>query len=242
VKGVRALVGGYVACAALAAPAALSAAEGDAGSDPVGSAGAVVAPAPTASGVEVTQAAPPASSKQTTHEVVMRDISFVPKTITIDVGDTVTWRNEDSEPHNAIAEDDTFKTATIEQGETASATIEQAGTYPYFCSIHAGMKGTVKVGSGGGSGGGGSGSSGGSGGSGSSGTGSGSAGGDFLGDPSSSPSAGSGTSGSSLGGGTGDPSSLPTTGQDDALWFALAGAWLLSVGAAIRAAASDAVR
>ena len=38
----------------------------------------------------------------------MRDYEFVPKEITVDVGDTVTWTNEDSADHNAIADDDSF--------------------------------------------------------------------------------------------------------------------------------------
>jgi LPXTG-motif cell wall-anchored protein len=243
VRGVRALICGYVAFVALAAPAALSAAEEEVPSEPVGSTGAVVTPTPTPvpAGVEVKQAE--ASAKQATHQVVMRDIAFVPKTITVDVGDTITWTNEDSEPHNAIANDDSFRTPTIKQGETASATIEKAGTFPYFCSIHAGMKGTVRAvggggSSGGGSAGGGSGSVGGSG-SGSSGTGSSD---DFLGDSSTGSPTDPGTPGTSLGGSSGSPSSLPNTGRDDAVWFALLGAWLLSVGAAIRAAVAGPAR
>jgi LPXTG-motif cell wall-anchored protein len=244
---VRALIGGYVLLAALAAPAALPAAEEDVTPAPVGSTGAPIEPAGTVAGPATAAAEGGAtdgdvaevatSAKQATHDVVMRDIAFVPKTITVQVGDTITWTNEDSEPHNAIANDDSFRTATIQQDETASATIDEAGTHTYFCSIHAGMKGTVTA-VGGGSSGGGSGSVGGSG-TGSSGTGS---SGDFLGDSSTGSSTDPGTSGSSLGGSSGSPSSLPNTGRDDAVWFALLGAWLLSVGAAIRAAAAGPAR
>ena len=225
------LIAGWLASCALAAPA-LSAAEGEAPA--ATSAGAVVAPrAPSG---EATAAA----SKQATHQVTMQDIAFHPKTIHVAVGDTITWVNEDSEPHNAIAEDSSFKTPTIEQGQTASATIDQAGTIPYFCSIHAGMKATVVAGGGGSGGGGGSsGSSGGS--SGSSSHGSPTSPDSFdsgaLGGSSSSPtSPPPGTSSSPASGASG-PSSLPMTGQDDPLWLAFAGAWLLAVGAAIRTAA-----
>jgi plastocyanin len=232
VRGTRwALVGGYALVVALASPAALSAAQDGEAETPATSSGAVTAPAVSAESdaVEATS-----SAKQTAHEVLMRDIAFVPKNITVDVGDTITWRNEDSEPHNAIANDNSiFSTETIQQGETVSATIDQAGTIPYFCSIHAGMKGTVRA-VGGGSGGGGSeggGSGGGSGGSGSPGGSS----DDFL-DPSATPPAGSGSpAGSSSS--AGSDSSLPTTGLES-VWLALAGAWLLVVGATIRAALS----
>jgi LPXTG-motif cell wall-anchored protein len=232
VRGTRwALVGGYALVVALVGPAALSAAQDGEAEAPATSSGAVTAPAASAESdtIEATS-----SAKQSAHEVLMRDIEFVPKTITVDVGDTITWRNEDSEPHNAIANDNSiFSTETIQQGETVSATIDQAGTIPYFCSIHAGMKGTVRA-VGGGSGGGGSGGGGSGGGSGGAGSPGGSSD-DFL-DPSATPPAGSGSStGSSSS--AGSDSSLPTTGQDS-VWLALAGAWLLAVGATIRAALS----
>jgi Copper binding proteins, plastocyanin/azurin family len=165
----------------------------------------------------------------------MKNIEFVPREITVDVGDTITWRNEDSEPHNAIANDNSFHTNTFGQGETASVTIDQPGEHRYFCSIHAGMTGTVTAqgagsgGGGGGTGGGGGSGTGGDGGGsgGSSGSGGSVGGSDVLGD-----AAGTGATSSGTQGGT---SSLPSTGQDS-LWFAFAGAWLLSVGAVIRAA------
>ena len=230
------LIAGWLASCALVAPA-LSAAEGEA---PVAetSGGAVVAPA--ASSGEATAS----ESKQATHQVTMQDIAFHPKTIHVAVGDTITWVNEDSEPHNAIANNDSFRTPTIQQGETASATIDQAGTIPYFCSIHAGMKATVVAGSGGSTGSDGGGNSGSSGGSSDSSSSGSTAPDSFdtgaLGDSSSSPtSPPPGTTGSgTTGGGTG-PSSLPVTGEDDTLLLAFAGAWLLAVGAALRTAAKQ---
>jgi plastocyanin len=254
VKGVTALVSGYVFLATLAAPAALFAAGGDprtvgaaASSEQLGGqpqlggappAAPTAPPAAPATPEPVEAVSPPA--KQAAHEVVMRNIEFVPREITVNVGDTITWRNEDSEPHNAIANDNSFHTNTFGQGETASVTIDQPGEHRYFCSIHAGMTGTVTTqgagpgGGGGGTGGGGSGTGGGGGGSGGSSGGGGAVGGsDVLGD-----SSGTGATSSGTRGGT---SSLPSTGQDS-LWFAFAGAWLLSVGAVIRAAFPGAER
>jgi plastocyanin len=246
VKGVIALASGYAVLAALAAPSLLLAADPEpvappeiapetTAPDPVQPAaqGTVqpAAPAGDASSDEVAEV--PAAQKAVTYEVAMRNIKFVPKKITVAVGDTIMWRNEDSEPHNAIAEDDSFRTDTIQHGETVSATIDEAGSHPYFCSIHAGMTGTVVAGSSGGGGGGGGGGTGGGGG-GSTG-GSGSAGGSTAsgtstgGSSTTTPSTGTGATAS---GGT---SSLPSTGQEE-LWFALAGAWLLTVGALAKGA------
>jgi LPXTG-motif cell wall-anchored protein len=155
----------------------------------------------------------------------------------VDVGDTVTFTNEDTADHNAIAEDDSFRTSTFGEGESESVTISEAGSYPYFCSLHANMEGRISTTGSAPSGGGGSGGSGGSGGGG--GGGSASAGGGagdiplIPGDPgttgSTDPGAGA-TSGGSGGGGT-----LPLTGSDST-WLAIAGLWLLSVGVAVRAA------
>lgn len=259
VKGVVALASGYGLLAILAVPSMLPAADEPPAAVPAPAPPpAEVSPAPAApvpdqvAGPDADQPAPPAEAgpvleveaapnprRQGTHEVAMRNLEFVPKTIDVAVGDTITWRNEDSEPHNAIAEDDSFRTETFGQGESASATIDEPGSHPYFCSIHAGMKGTVVAGDGGG-GGGGTGGGGGGGGGGSSG-GSGSSG--------SSTGSSSGVTGSSSASGTSTGSSassssggsLPSTGREE-LWFALAGAWLLTVGAVVRTALADAGR
>jgi hypothetical protein len=87
----------------------------------------------------------------------MGDLFFSPGSVTIAVGDTVTWNNTGQAPHNATADDGSFKTPTIENGQSASHTFSQAGTFSYICTIHPQMKGTIRVlasNSGGGSGGG----------------------------------------------------------------------------------------
>jgi LPXTG-motif cell wall-anchored protein len=239
VKGATALVSGYVFLASLAAPTVLFAAPDEKGRDAAGVAvgagaigGELPAEAPGATPQPAQAAAGPA--KQAGQEVLMQNIEFVPREITVNVGDTITWRNEDSEPHNAIAKDESFRTETIGEGETVSATIDEPGAHKYFCSIHAGMTGIVRArGSGSGSdgGGGGKGSAGG-------GTTGGQPGSDlFLDESTKQPRAGAAASP----GPAGSDSRLPATGAD-AGWFALAGAWLLAVGAAISAALPGAGR
>jgi plastocyanin len=156
----------------------------------------------------------PTAGAAATHTVLMRNIKFNPRNITIDRGDTVRWENRDNEPHNAIARDDSFHTATFEAGGSASHTFRETGEFPYFCSIHQGMTGKVTVaGSGGGGGGGGTGSG------------------------SGATAAPRGTSGGTSSFGSTDisgrASSLPTTGHDIG-WLVLAGAGLLTLGAAVR--------
>lgn len=97
--------------------------------------------------------------KSASASVTMGDLFFSPASLTIAVGDTVTWRNTGQAPHNATADDGSFKTPTLNSGESASHTFTQAGTFSYVCTIHPNMKGTVRVlvsssGGGGGNGGG----------------------------------------------------------------------------------------
>jgi len=75
----------------------------------------------------------------------MGDLFFSPSSVTIAVGDTVTWRNTGQAPHNAAADDGSFKTRDLNNGQSASETFDQAGTFSYICTIHPQMKGTVRV-------------------------------------------------------------------------------------------------
>jgi plastocyanin len=169
----------------------------------------------------------PEATTSATHTVLMRDIEFNPRNLTIDPGDTVRWENEDSEPHNAIGDDDSFETPVIDQGETSEHTFQGSGEYPYFCTIHPGMDGTITV----------RGSGSGSGGSGSGGSGSGSGSGDTdsgTGDTAASGASSGDTSATGSGESTGSSSSssLPATGLD-LLWLGLIGWALLALGAGL---------
>jgi plastocyanin len=97
--------------------------------------------------VEVPPPQPPASldvaaAGGTT--VTMADFSFSPATITVGQGDTVTWTNSGpDEPHTATG--DGFDTGEVAVGSSASATFSESGNYPYVCTLHANMTGTVRV-------------------------------------------------------------------------------------------------
>jgi plastocyanin len=77
--------------------------------------------------------------------VRMVDYSFEPQTITVASGTTITWINEDSVSHNAVADDESWGTDIFGGGGSASITFDSPGTYPYNCTLHAGMVGTVVV-------------------------------------------------------------------------------------------------
>ena len=77
--------------------------------------------------------------------VTIAGFAFDPATVTIQVGDSVTWTNQDSEPHTATAEDGSFDTGHLANGDSETVTFDTAGTFDYICSIHPQMTGSVVV-------------------------------------------------------------------------------------------------
>jgi plastocyanin len=73
------------------------------------------------------------------------DFKFSPASITIHVGDTITWTNNGPTDHTATATNGSFDTGDLKKGQSASHTFTQAGTFSYVCSIHPFMHGTVVV-------------------------------------------------------------------------------------------------
>lgn len=74
--------------------------------------------------------------------VAVRDNEFVPADLTISAGETVTWQWEGDIPHNVVG--DGYESETQTEG-TFTHTYDTAGDYPYECTIHPGMEGTITV-------------------------------------------------------------------------------------------------
>jgi amicyanin len=77
--------------------------------------------------------------------VNIKDFKFDPATLTVPVGATVTWTNQDEEPHAIAAKDGSFHGPGMDTHGTYSFTFTKPGTYGYICSIHPFMTGTVVV-------------------------------------------------------------------------------------------------
>jgi plastocyanin len=78
--------------------------------------------------------------------VAMKDIQFVPKVVTVKVGQTVVWTNAESIQHDVRAlKGATFQSALFGEGGTYEYTPKTAGTVEYDCSVHPGMVGTLEV-------------------------------------------------------------------------------------------------
>jgi plastocyanin len=75
--------------------------------------------------------------------VVLKDMQFQPDVVTVDAGTTVTWVWDDgSVRHNVVA--DQFESEIQTEG-TFTHTFEEPGEYPYVCTLHPNMTGTVIV-------------------------------------------------------------------------------------------------
>lgn len=80
-----------------------------------------------------------------TTAVAIRNFAFNPPVITVPVGATVTWTNDDIEQHTATADDKSFDSDAIDHGKSFSFTFTKAGTFRYSCLIHPEMIGQVIV-------------------------------------------------------------------------------------------------
>jgi plastocyanin len=83
-------------------------------------------------------------------DVATRDIAFVPPAITVAVGTTVTWTNEDVVAHTITsgepgAADGAFGERLGSEGDQVDVTFSDPGTFAYFCEIHPNMTGEVVV-------------------------------------------------------------------------------------------------
>ena len=74
---------------------------------------------------------------------------FIPAEVTVNVGETVTWSNDDSAAHTVTSgtptggPDGTFDSSLFMADATFSYTFDNAGEYNYFCMVHPWM--TVKI-------------------------------------------------------------------------------------------------
>ena len=75
--------------------------------------------------------------------VTISDFKFAPASVTVEVGDSVTWSNAGPTAHSATGEG--FDTGIFSEGQSRSETFKEAGTFAYICTPHPQMKGTVVV-------------------------------------------------------------------------------------------------
>jgi plastocyanin len=87
----------------------------------------------------------PAVTQAADSTVEMKGSTFQPGEVTVGVGESVTWTNMDPALHDAVADDGSWKTERLNPSQSASVTFEAPGSYPYRCTLHGPMRGTITV-------------------------------------------------------------------------------------------------
>jgi plastocyanin len=77
--------------------------------------------------------------------IQVKDFMFMPNTLTVKAGSTVTWANMDDEPHTVVSNTRLFRSGAIDTNESFSFKFDTPGTYHFTCSIHPRMVGTIVV-------------------------------------------------------------------------------------------------
>jgi plastocyanin len=78
-------------------------------------------------------------------QVLIKDFMFVPMELKIKAGASVTWVNQDDEPHTVVGDAGLFRSGALDTAMAFTFRFEKPGTYQIFCSIHPQMKATVIV-------------------------------------------------------------------------------------------------
>ena len=78
-------------------------------------------------------------------EVTISGFRFEPTTMTVTRETTISWTNEDSAPHTATADDGSFDTERLNEGDSGEVKFETPGTFEYICSFHPSMRGLIVV-------------------------------------------------------------------------------------------------
>ena len=78
-------------------------------------------------------------------DVAIAGFAFSPAALTVKVGSTIKWTNQDSVGHTVTADDKSWGSGDLKKGDSFSFTFSQAGTFAYHCGTHPSMKATITV-------------------------------------------------------------------------------------------------
>jgi len=79
--------------------------------------------------------------------IEMKHHAYNPSSLQVAKGTQVVWHNSDFVPHTVTSDPDgkIFNSGIILPTVDYSYTFDTPGSYPYYCTIHKGMKGTIIV-------------------------------------------------------------------------------------------------
>ena len=85
------------------------------------------------------------SEESKADKVIIQNSAFIPPTLNVTVGSTVTWVNQNPDPQDIVSDARIFDSGTLLNGQSYNYTFNETGSYHYHSSIHPDMKGTVVV-------------------------------------------------------------------------------------------------
>ncbi|MGW1627299.1 cupredoxin domain-containing protein, partial [Streptomyces sp. NPDC002172] len=131
--------------AGIAAVACLALLQASSGS----AAPATAAPAADAHAMTSMDQAQPAAAqaKAADYTIKITNYKFAQPALTVKVGQTVKWVNEDTAPHTVTTTSGPakFDSGTLNKGDSWSYTFTKAGTYKYYCAVHPDMTASITV-------------------------------------------------------------------------------------------------
>ena len=77
--------------------------------------------------------------------VKIANFTFTPQTLTVPVGTTVNWINDDDIPHLVMEKNGKFHSAALDTGDKYSQVFSTPGKVEYYCAIHPHMTGEIVV-------------------------------------------------------------------------------------------------
>jgi len=99
----------------------------------------------TPAGATATAAAIVCAATGSGTAATIADFAFAPNPVTVSSGGFATWTNNDSTAHT-VTFDSGPDCGNVAAGASVTVGFNAPGTYPYHCSIHSSMKGSVTVG------------------------------------------------------------------------------------------------
>ncbi len=88
----------------------------------------------------------PVTSTASQNSVAVQNLAFSPSMLTIQKGANVTWKNDDSVQHTIVSDSPAFSSPVLNTGDNYTFQFNSSGSFPYHCSLHPYMKGTIVVG------------------------------------------------------------------------------------------------
>jgi len=79
------------------------------------------------------------------NDVTISGFAFSPANLTVNVGETVTWTNQDGTFHSTVSDTNVWASNGLSMGESFSFTFTAEGVFPYHCNPHGFMTASITV-------------------------------------------------------------------------------------------------